>query len=213
MICDLPRQKETTFNSSTIDELGSWCLRIGAEGKWNQGERKYPLLPCEWLPPTAMSHWCNQWNIYQPILTRIVQFRIHQNRWIKIQKKHLYRVNLNLKRIGENSHPSVCCFLLLINTFLLVFENIFFPLEANPVQMASFVFLSSGFGEFESGSLGGEGKAFNIASKMPCCCKKRTQSNHKEFPAELWVTPKLVWEPIIKTCPVQYMSPYTSKLS
>ena len=131
----------------------------------------------------------------------------------KIQKKHLYRVNLNLKRIGENSHPSVCCFLLLINTFLLVFENIFFPLEANPVQMASFVFLSSGFGEFESGSLGGEGKAFNIASKMPCCCKKRTQSNHKEFPAELWVTPKLVWEPIIKTCPVQYMSPYTSKLS
>ena len=37
----------------------------------------------------------------------IVQFRIHQNRWIKIQQTHLYRVNLNLKRSGENSHPSV----------------------------------------------------------------------------------------------------------
>ena len=78
----------------------------------------------------------------------IVQFRIHQNRWIKIQKTHLYRVNLNLKRSGENSHPSVCCFLLLINTFPLVFVNIFLQLEA-----ASFVFLYSGFGEFETGPL------------------------------------------------------------
>ena len=52
-----------------------------------------------------------------------------------MQKTHLYRVNLYLKRSGENSHPSVCCFLLLINTFLLVFVNIFLQLEANPVQM------------------------------------------------------------------------------
>ena len=52
-----------------------------------------------------------------------------------MQKTPLYRVNLNLKRIGENSHPSVCCFLLLINIFLLVFVNSFLPLEANPVQM------------------------------------------------------------------------------
>ena len=65
----------------------------------------------------------------------IVQFRIHQNRWIKIQKTHLYRVNLNLKGSGKNSHPSVCCFLLLINTFLPVFVNIFLHLEADPVQM------------------------------------------------------------------------------
>ena len=64
----------------------------------------------------------------------IVQFRIHQNRWIKIQKTYLYRVNLNLKRCGENSHLSVHRFLLVINTFLLVFVNIFLQLEANPVQ-------------------------------------------------------------------------------
>ena len=63
-------------------------------------------------------------------------FNIHQKRSIKIQKTHLCRVNLNLKRSGENSHPSVCCFLSsLINTFLLVFVNIFLQLEANPVQM------------------------------------------------------------------------------
>ena len=28
----------------------------------------------------------------------MVQFRIHQNRWIKIQKMHLYRVSLKLKK-------------------------------------------------------------------------------------------------------------------
>ena len=65
----------------------------------------------------------------------MIQFRIHENRWIKIQKTHLYRVNLNLERGGENSHPFVCCFLLLINTFLLVFVNIFLQLEVDPVQM------------------------------------------------------------------------------
>ena len=47
----------------------------------------------------------------------------------------IYRVNLNLERGGENSHPFMCCFLLLINAFLLVFVNIFLQLEANPVQM------------------------------------------------------------------------------
>ena len=58
----------------------------------------------------------------------------------KIQMTHLYRVNFKLKRSGENSHPSVCCFLLLINTFLLVFVNIFLQLEANPVQMRLWYF-------------------------------------------------------------------------
>ena len=28
----------------------------------------------------------------------IAQFRIHQNRWIKIEKTHLYRVGLKLKK-------------------------------------------------------------------------------------------------------------------
>ena len=28
----------------------------------------------------------------------IVQFQIHQNRWLKIQKTHLYRVSLELKK-------------------------------------------------------------------------------------------------------------------
>ena len=58
----------------------------------------------------------------------------------KNTKTHLYRVNLNLKRSSVNSHPSVCCFLLLINTFLLVFMNIFLQLEANPVQMCLLYF-------------------------------------------------------------------------
>ena len=70
----------------------------------------------------------------------IVQFRIHQNRRIKIQKTHSDRVNLNLKRSGENSHPAVCCFLLLINAFLLVFVNILLQLEANRVQMCLLYF-------------------------------------------------------------------------
>ena len=65
----------------------------------------------------------------------MVQFRIHQNRWIKIQGTHLYRVNLNLKLGDENFHPFVCCFLLLINTFLLVFVNIFLQLQVNPAKM------------------------------------------------------------------------------
>mgnify|MGYP007058304242 CR=1 FL=1 len=49
----------------------------------------------------------------------------------------IYSVNLNLEHGGENSHPFMCCFLLLINAFLLVFVNIFSQLknEANPVQM------------------------------------------------------------------------------
>ena len=64
----------------------------------------------------------------------MVQFRIHQNHSIQIQHTRLYRVNLNLKCSSENSHPFVC-FLLLINTFLLVFVNDFFQLEVNPVQM------------------------------------------------------------------------------
>ena len=54
----------------------------------------------------------------------------------KIQKTNLNRVNLNLERGGENSYPFVC-FILLVNTFLLVFVNI----------------LSSGFGEFKTGLL------------------------------------------------------------
>ena len=76
----------------------------------------------------------------------MVQFRIHQNRRIKIQKTRLYRVNL--KRGGQNSHPFVCSFHLLINAFLLVFLNIFLQLEDNPLQIRFFVFLSSGFGVF-----------------------------------------------------------------
>ena len=74
-------------------------------------------------------------NLNHLLKSTIVQFRIYQNRWIKMKKTDLYRVNLNLKHSGENSHPSVCCVLLLINTFLLVFVNIFLQLEANPVQM------------------------------------------------------------------------------
>ena len=31
-------------------------------------------------------------------LNEIVQFRIHQDRWIKRQKTHLYRVSLNMKQ-------------------------------------------------------------------------------------------------------------------
>ena len=87
------------------------------------------------------------------IINVIVQLRIHQNRWIKIQKTRVYRVILNLKRSGENSLPSVCCFLLLINTFLLVFVNIFLQLEANPVQMRLLYFYPAVFGEFETGAL------------------------------------------------------------
>ena len=73
----------------------------------------------------------------------MVQFRIQQN-WIKIQRTYLYRVNLNLKRGGENSHPFVCCFLLLINTFLLVFLNIFLQLEVNPAQMRLLYYYPAG---------------------------------------------------------------------
>lgn len=64
----------------------------------------------------------------------MVQFHIHQNHSIQIQHTRLYRVNLNLKCGSKNSHPFVC-FLLLFNTFLLVFVNNFFQLEVNPVQM------------------------------------------------------------------------------
>ena len=74
----------------------------------------------------------------------MVQFRIQQNRWIKIPKTHLYRVNLNLERGGENSQLFVCCFLLLINTFLLVFVNIFLQLKVTPVQMLLLYFHSAG---------------------------------------------------------------------
>ena len=67
-----------------------------------------------------------------------------------MQKIHLYRVSLNLERGQENSHLLSIVFLL-INTFLLVFVNIFLQFEVSPCTGASFVFLSSGFGEFETG--------------------------------------------------------------
>ena len=51
-----------------------------------------------------------------------------------MQKIHLYRVSLNLERGQENSHLLSIVFLL-INTFLLVFVNIFLQFEVNPVQV------------------------------------------------------------------------------
>ena len=58
-------KKETTLSSSTIDELGSWCLNIGGGRKWISGQKEVsmatqrlastnsnvtPIQPVQYLP-------------------------------------------------------------------------------------------------------------------------------------------------------------------
>ena len=50
-------QNKNYLNSSTIDELGSWCLeRLVKPGSNQIWGRRYPWQPCERPPPTAPSH-------------------------------------------------------------------------------------------------------------------------------------------------------------
>ena len=63
----------------------------------------------------------------------IVQFWIHQDRWIKRQKTHLFRASLNLK----------------LNVHKYQREDELFTTLC--IVLFSFVFLSSGLSEFETG--------------------------------------------------------------
>ena len=53
----LQLRHKAVLNSSTIDELGSWCLKRLVEPGSNEARgRRYPWQPCERPPPKAPSH-------------------------------------------------------------------------------------------------------------------------------------------------------------
>jgi len=60
------RKFDKQLNSSSIDELGRWCLRVSGAGRCRAG-KEVSMVTLERPPPSwAPSHWRTQWNTYQP---------------------------------------------------------------------------------------------------------------------------------------------------
>ena len=71
IVKDIPVIIIIRLNSSTIDELGRWCLKVGGAGRCTAGE-EVSMVTLKRPPPTwEPSHWRTQWNTYQPTMRLI----------------------------------------------------------------------------------------------------------------------------------------------